>query len=82
MSVTVVHMLRHGEVYNPEKILYGRLPGFRLSELGIQMAQAAADVLAGRDIAYLVSSPLERARQTAAPIAASVDPRTATAVPL
>lgn len=73
MSVTIVHMLRHGEVYNPEKILYGRLPGFRLSELGIQMAQAAADVLAGRDIAYLVSSPLERARQTAEPIAAKFD---------
>ena len=34
---TVVHMLRHGEVFNPEKILYGRLPGYRLSELGVQM---------------------------------------------
>jgi len=67
---TVVHVLRHGEVYNPTKILYGRLPGFRLSELGVQMAKVAAESLAGRDITYLVSSPLERAVQTAEPFAA------------
>jgi broad specificity phosphatase PhoE len=70
MTRTVVHALRHGEVYNPEKILYGRLPGFRLSELGVQMAKAAASVLAEHDVARVVSSPLERARQTAEPIAA------------
>jgi broad specificity phosphatase PhoE len=64
---TVVHLLRHGEVFNPTKILYGRLPGFRLSELGVQMARAAADSVAGHDITRLVSSPLERARQTAEP---------------
>jgi len=69
-STTVVHVLRHGEVHNPEKILYGRLPGFRLSELGIQMAKAAAIALAERNIAHVVSSPLERAVQTAEPIAA------------
>ncbi|HEX5597000.1 MAG TPA: histidine phosphatase family protein [Micromonosporaceae bacterium] len=63
-------MLRHGEVYNPGQILYGRLPGFRLSELGVQMAEAAAEALAERDIAYVVASPLERAQETAAPIAA------------
>ncbi len=67
---TVVHLLRHGEVYNPTKILYGRLPGFRLSELGVQMAAAAADSLAGHDVTLLASSPLERARQTAEPFAA------------
>jgi broad specificity phosphatase PhoE len=66
---TIVHMLRHGEVHNPEKILYGRLPGYRLSELGVQMAKAAAESLAGRDITYLVASPLERAQQTAEPFA-------------
>jgi broad specificity phosphatase PhoE len=66
---TVVHFLRHGEVENPSKILYGRLPGFRLSSVGEQMAKAAAQSVAGRDITYLVSSPLERARQTAEPIA-------------
>ncbi|HEY2674631.1 MAG TPA: histidine phosphatase family protein [Rugosimonospora sp.] len=67
---TVVHMLRHGEVFNPEKVLYGRLPGYRLSELGVQMAKAAAESLAGHDVTHLVASPLERAQQTAEPFAA------------
>ncbi len=66
---TVVHVLRHGEVYNPEKVLYGRMPGYHLSELGVQMAKAAAQAVAERDITYLVASPLERAQQTAEPIA-------------
>ncbi|MDR1998757.1 MAG: histidine phosphatase family protein, partial [Frankiaceae bacterium] len=69
MAVTVVHLLRHGEVYNPDKVLYGRLPGFGLSAAGQEMAAAAARFLADRPIGYLVSSPLERARQTAAPLA-------------
>lgn len=69
MTTTVVHLLRHGEVLNPSKILYGRLPGYRLSDLGQQMAKAAASVLADRDVTYVVSSPLERAQQTAGPIA-------------
>src|SRR5262249_7032629 len=64
---TVVHVLRHGEVYNPTKILYGRLPGYHLSELGAQMAKAAAESLAGHDITRIVSSPLERAQETAEP---------------
>jgi broad specificity phosphatase PhoE len=67
---TVVHLLRHGEVHNPEKVLYGRLPGYRLSDLGERMAERAAQWFAGRDVVRLVSSPLERARQTAGPIAA------------
>jgi broad specificity phosphatase PhoE len=67
---TTVHLLRHGEVHNPDKILYGRLAGFRLSELGHEMAQRAADALADRDITVVTASPLERAQQTAAPIAA------------
>ncbi|GIM92932.1 hypothetical protein Ato02nite_047250 [Paractinoplanes toevensis] len=65
-----MHVLRHGEVFNPTKILYGRLPNFHLSELGVQMAKAAAESLAARDITYVVASPLERAQETAAPIAA------------
>ena len=69
-STTVVHVLRHGEVHNPGKILYGRLPGFRLSELGVQMAKAAAETLADRDVTHLVASPLERAQETAEPFAA------------
>jgi broad specificity phosphatase PhoE len=69
VAVTV-HLLRHGEVHNPEGVLYGRLPGFRLSVLGERQAKAAAEWLAERDIGYLVSSPLERAQQTAQPLAA------------
>lgn len=65
---TVVHLLRHGEVHNPEGVLYGRLPGYRLSTEGEQMAELAAKALAGRDVVLVVSSPLERARQTAEPI--------------
>jgi broad specificity phosphatase PhoE len=67
--VITVHLLRHGEVHNPERVLYGRLPGYRLSELGQAQARLAADYLAARPIGYLVSSPLERAQQTAAPLA-------------
>jgi len=70
---TIVHMLRHGEVFNPDKILYGRLPGFHLSELGVQMAKAAADALAGHDVTHVVASPLQRAQETAQPFAAAFD---------
>lgn len=75
---TVVHLLRHGEVFNPSGVLYGRLPGFRLSELGEQMAVRAAEALADRDVAVVVSSPLERAQQTAAPVAEKHGLRTTT----
>lgn len=67
---TTVHMLRHGEVHNPHGVLYGRLPGYHLSELGEQMAHAVADALADRDVTHLVASPLERAQQTAQPLVA------------
>jgi broad specificity phosphatase PhoE len=70
MPATVVHLVRHGEVTNPDGILYGRLPGFHLSEEGRLMAKATAGFLAGRDVAVLVTSPLERAQETAAPLAA------------
>jgi len=70
MTTTTVHVLRHGEVHNPDRVLYGRLPGFRLSAAGRRMAELAAGALAGRDVSYLVSSPLQRARETAEPLAA------------
>jgi broad specificity phosphatase PhoE len=70
---TTVHLLRHGEVHNPDGILYGRLPGFRLSEEGLQMAHDAAEALRGRDVREVVSSPLQRAQETAGPIAAAFD---------
>lgn len=69
---TLVHVVRHGEVHNPGRVLYGRLPGYRLSVLGEQMAQRVADALEDRDIVHLVASPLERARQTAAPLGQSL----------
>jgi broad specificity phosphatase PhoE len=68
-DTTTVHLLRHGEVHNPDGVLYGRLPGYRLSELGRAMADRIAEHLAGADVVHLVSSPLERARETAAPSA-------------
>jgi broad specificity phosphatase PhoE len=69
---TVVHLLRHGEVHNPDGVLYGRLPGFRLSVAGEAMADTAAAWFADRGVTRLVSSPLERAQQTARPIAAEL----------
>ncbi|MDT0200647.1 histidine phosphatase family protein [Nocardioides sp. AE5] len=66
---TIVHLLRHGEVHNPEGVLYGRMDGYHLSELGKQMAQTVADAISDRDITLLISSPLERARETSQPLA-------------
>ena len=68
---TVVHLLRHGEVYNPQGILYGRASGFNLSDRGRAMAERVAERIGDRDITHIVSSPLERAQQTAAPLAAA-----------
>jgi broad specificity phosphatase PhoE len=66
---TTVHVVRHGEVHNPAGVLYGRLPDYHLSELGQAMAERIATSMSGRDVTYLVSSPLERARETIAPSA-------------
>lgn len=68
---TRVHVMRHGEVHNPEGILYGRLPGYYLSERGRAQAQAVADSLVDNDIVAVVASPLQRAQETATPIATS-----------
>lgn len=66
---TIVHVLRHGEVHNPKGILYGRLPGFSLSVTGRSQAGAVARSLADHDIAVVIASPLQRAQETAEPIA-------------
>ncbi|MFE0747811.1 histidine phosphatase family protein [Gordonia sp. NPDC058843] len=68
---TIVHMMRHGEVDNPDGILYGRLPGFRLSGDGQAQARKVADALADHDIKAVFASPLQRAQETATPIAAA-----------
>jgi broad specificity phosphatase PhoE len=69
-ELTTVHLLRHGEVHNPEGVLYGRLPDYHLSGRGRLMAARIAEHLKDRPLAAVVASPLDRARETAAPIAA------------
>ena len=65
---TIVHLVSHGEVDNPAGLLYGRLPDYHLSDLGREMAERVAEHLGDRDVVHLRSSPLERAKETAAPI--------------
>lgn len=67
MPADLIHLVRHGEVHNPTRVLYGRLPGFGLSELGHRMAASAVQTLAGHPVTALYSSPLQRARESAAP---------------
>jgi broad specificity phosphatase PhoE len=68
-ETTIVHLLRHGEVHNPSGILYGRLPGYHLSATGRLMAAAAADFFSERPVAAVFASPLDRAQETARPVA-------------
>ena len=70
---TIVHLVRHGEVDNPAGLLYGRLPDYHLSELGREMAERVVDYFRERDVVHLRSSPLERAQETAAPLAQMLD---------
>lgn len=74
MPQATVHLLRHGEVHNPDGVLYGRLPEFHLSERGREMARMLAEHFAvraseGAKIVHLVASPLTRAQETAQPTA-------------
>ncbi|MDR0592455.1 MAG: histidine phosphatase family protein [Bifidobacteriaceae bacterium] len=69
---TTIHLVRHGEVHNPDHVVYERLPGYHLSERGRQMARRVAEHFAATPtpaVDLLVASPLERAQETAAPIA-------------
>ncbi len=70
MATRTVHLVRHGQVYNPDGVLYGRLPGFGLSELGTLMAERLGEYFEDAPLVHLVSSPLQRAQETMAPIAA------------
>ena len=70
MSTATVHLVRHGEVDNPTGLLYGRLPGFHLSELGGTMAERVGQHFAEVPLSHLRCSPLERTQETMAPIAA------------
>ena len=82
MESTLVHVCRHGQVYNPDHVLYGRQPGYGLSDLGRQMAERLGEYFADLPLTHLRCSPLQRARETMAPIAARhpeleivIDPR-------
>jgi len=66
---TIVHLLRHGEVHNPDGVLYGRMDGFHLSDLGRAMAEKVAGAIGDRDVTHLRVSPLLRAQETAQPLA-------------
>jgi len=65
-----IHFVRHGEVHNPEKILYGLQPGWRLSDRGNEMAAVIGEWSAKLDLGAIHSSPLQRAQETVAPIIA------------
>lgn len=67
--MTTIHFVRHGEVHNPKDVFYARSPRFRLSTRGLEQAKAAAQYLKERPIVAVYSSPMLRARQTAAQIA-------------
>ncbi len=67
MTASLIHLVRHGEVHNPQGILYGRIPGYHLSELGHRMAELAAQSLVGHPVTALYASPLQRAQESAQP---------------
>lgn len=72
-ATVTVHLMRHGEVHNPDRIVYGRLPNYHLSETGQKMVRLSAEEFkrrsdAGANIVHLVCSPLTRTRESAAPI--------------
>jgi len=66
--MSIVHVVRHGQVDNPTGILYERLPGYHLSDLGQLMARQTAEFFSDLPITHLRCSPLERAQETMAPI--------------
>lgn len=68
--LATLHLVRHGEVHNPDHVVYADLPGFGLSHTGTAQAASAADHLGSNEVTVVVSSPLQRAVQTATPIAA------------
>lgn len=70
---TTLHLVRHCDVHNPDGVLYGHLPGFRLSDKGVGQAHALGRWFAGRPVRQIYSSPLQRAQQTAHVIASYLD---------
>lgn len=64
-----VHLVRHGEVHNPEQLFYGRIPGYVLSEQGKQEVHALGNHLKTIPTVKIYASPLDRTKQTAAILA-------------
>jgi len=62
---TTIYLVRHGDVHNPDAIMYERLPGFRLSDLGRKQAHDLGKFLADKKISTIYASPLERTNETA-----------------
>lgn len=65
---TYIYLVRHGEVENPSKIIYGRLPGYRLSKRGELQVKKLAEFFKNLKLDAIYSSPLLRSRQTASSI--------------
>jgi broad specificity phosphatase PhoE len=68
-----MYLVRHCDVENPGRVLYGHLDGFRLSEKGVRQAHAIGERLAATPVRQIYTSPLERAQQTARIIASHLD---------
>lgn len=69
MTATTINFVRHGKVYNPNHVLYERLPGFHLSTSGRRMAETTGRYIAAspqlNTATAVYSSPLDRTRETA-----------------
>ncbi len=78
LNATVLLLVRHGVADATGKRLYGRSPGIHLSERGRAQAEAVAERLKDLPIRAVYSSPLERCRETAAPIARTLGLRVRT----
>ena len=76
---TTIVLVRHGQTDTTGKVLPGRAPGLHLAATGVTQAQRAAARLAELDIDAVYASPLERTRETAAPIAKAAGRRLRTA---
>ena len=73
MPTTTIHFVRHGKVYNPDHLLYERLPGFHLSDRGMRMAQATGAYIAADPKLNTVAAV--RAGRGEEPLELITDPR-------
>ena len=74
MALTRVYLIRHADVENPRRLLYGHLDGFQLSALGRAQALAVGDSLRDKNVQRIVHSPLARAVETAEIINSRLEP--------